>query len=364
MKAGRRSAVVGAAAALAGAMPALARGAFRTEIVVRTVNNLRAPADVEALVAHAAQHGVGTINLAVKQDEDDEIASGLVFYASALAPRAPGYQAFDALAGTIRAAHARGLKVRAWVPQFHDQMAIRAHPAWQMQAFDGRRGVAYTGRDRRELFVNPVDPAARDYQRLLIEEIVRRYEVDGIVLDWLRFDDYNMDLGGETRTKFRAAAGFDPAGIDFSSDNLQRRQWNAWRSAVIADHVRRLRAGIDGVRAGVELGAYILPPEFLEVAQDAAQFSRWLDFLSPMAYYRDWGFEPRWVDRELVPQTVTRAGSAAVIPVLDEDWSDAAARTVLPEIRRTYPAITTLSWFAYGKWTPAAMQRIARLSRL
>ena len=146
--------------------------------------------------------------------------------------------------------------MRAWVPQFHDQMAIRAHPAWHTQAFDGRRGVAYAGRDRREFFVNPVDPAARDYQRLLIEEIVRRYEVDGIVLDRLCFDDYNMDLDGETRTKFRAAAGFDPVGIDFSSDNLQRRQWNVWRTAVIADRVRRLRAGIDGVRAGVELGAY------------------------------------------------------------------------------------------------------------
>ena len=74
---------------------------------------LRAPADVEALVALAAQHGVGTINLAVKQDEDDEIASGLVFYASALAPRAPGYEAFDVRARKIRAAHARGFWVRA-----------------------------------------------------------------------------------------------------------------------------------------------------------------------------------------------------------------------------------------------------------
>lgn len=132
---------------------------------------------------------------------------------------------------------------------------------------------------------------------------------------------------------------------------------------MIADHVRGVRAGIDGVRPGVELGAYILPPEFLEVAQDAALFSRWLDFLSPMAYHRDWGFEPRWIDRELIPQTVAPA-AAAVIPVLDEDLTDAAARAVLPEIRRTQPAITTLSWFAYGRWTPAAMQRIERLSRL
>lgn len=81
-----------------------------------------------------------------------------------------------------------------------------------------------------------------------------------------------------------------------------------------------------------------------------------------MAYYRDWGFDPRWVDRELVPQTVARAGAAAVIPVFDEELSDADARVVLPEIRRAHPGITALSWFLYGRWTSAALQRIARLS--
>ncbi|MCW5736382.1 MAG: hypothetical protein KIS73_19800 [Enhydrobacter sp.] len=107
-------------------------------------------------------------------------------------------------------------------------------------------------------------------------------------------------------TSVKAAAGFDPLTIDFSSGNTPRRQWNAWRTAVIADHVWRLRADIHGMRSG----------------------------------------------------------AAAVIPVLDEDWSDAAAREVLSAIRRDYRAIETLSWFAYGRWTPAAMQRVARLSRL
>ena len=46
-------------------------------------------------------------------------------------------------------------------------------------------------------------------------EIAKNYEVDGIVIDWVRFDDYNMDLGNETRTQFRAATGIDPIDIDF-----------------------------------------------------------------------------------------------------------------------------------------------------
>ena len=127
MIAGRRAFLAGTGSALAAA-PAMARLSFKTEIIVRTVANFRGPADVSALVALAAQHGVSTINLAAKQDEDDEIASGLVFYASRIAPRAPGFETFDALRDTIREAHRHGVKVRAWMPQFHDQMAARAHP--------------------------------------------------------------------------------------------------------------------------------------------------------------------------------------------------------------------------------------------
>ena len=359
MIAGRRAFLAGAGVALA--LPAAARLAFKTEIIVRTVANLRGPADVAALVALAAQYGVSTINLAAKQDEDDEIPSGLVFYASRMAPHAPGYETFDALGETIREAHRRGLKVRAWMPQFHDQMAARVHPTWRMHALVDGRVVPYAGRDRKEFFLNPLNPAARDYQRLLVEEIARNYEVDGIVIDWVRFDDYNMDLGDETRARFKVSAGFDPIDIDFSKDSPRRRQWNAWRAAQIADHVRRLRAALDAIKPGLELGAYILPPEFFEVAQDAAQFSGSVAFLSPMAYYKDWGLPPSWIVRTLLPQTVEKGGPAAIIPVFDEDLTDLASREVLPEIARTWPDITTIAWFFYGKWTTAALQRIDRL---
>jgi hypothetical protein len=350
-----------AGAGVSSALPAAARMAFKTEIIVRTVTNLHNHDDVSALVAMAAQHGVSTINLAAKQDEDDEMASGLVFYASRIAPRAPGYETFDALGETIQAAHLQGLKVRAWMPQFHDQVAAVAHPAWQMNALQQGRVRPYIGRDSREFFLNPLNSAARDYQRSLIEEITRDYDVDGIVVDWLRFDDYNMDLGDETRAKFKASAGFDPIAIDFSKDNPQRRQWNTWRSTEIANHVKRLRFALDAIKSGVELGAYILPPEFNEVAQDAAQFSDALAFLSPMAYYEDWGFPPSWVVRKLLPETADRAGRAAIIPVFDESLTYAASREVLPEITRAWPGISTLSWFMYGKWTSAALLRVNRL---
>jgi uncharacterized lipoprotein YddW (UPF0748 family) len=334
---------------------------FKTEIVVRTMRNLRNQAEVASFVELAGRHGVDVINLAVKQDEDDEIASGLVFYASEIAPRAPGYTAFDALKSVIEAAHPRGIKVRAWIPQFHDQVAARANPDWQMQIYASARTKPYYGGTRKEYFVNPLSAGVQDYQRSIVAEIARNYAVDGIVLDWLRFDDYNMDMGSDTRKRFMEAFGFDPVSINFSSDNPLRTQWNAWRTAQIARYVESVRRAVNEIKPGLELGVYILPPEFIEVGQDAGQFSRHVDFLAPMVYFDDWGYPTSWVNTNVLPQTWEKAKGVAVIPVMDTDWSDAAYGEILTHMRKDFPGISTLSWFVYGAWDEATFDRINKL---
>lgn len=344
--------------------PALGQTAvvpYRTEIIVRTVRSLRNAGEVTKLVELAAASNVEVINIAAKQDEDYEVPSGTVFYASRIAPRAHGWEAFDALKETVRVAHKRGLKVRAWVPQFHDQVAARRNPAWQMQAAVDGKVAPFSGRDRKEYFVNPLNAEVQAYQRSIVDEIVRRYDVDGIVLDWVRFDDYNMDLGPETRARYRERFGVDPLDIDFKTDSAARQQWNGWRTDAIGAYVRSVRQTMDAGRPGLELGVYILPPEFVEVGQDAAAFAAYVNFLSPMAYFRDWGYEPAWVHRSVLPLTAAKAGRAAIIPVLDEDWTDASYKEIIPRIRTNFPAITTLSWFAYGRWTEGAFRRIDRL---
>lgn len=339
--------------------------AFDTEIIVRAPRNLHSVADVERLVGLAADTGVTVINVSAKQDEDDEMPSGVVFYASEIAPRASGYESFDALEATIRAAHRRRIRVRAWVPQFHDRTAATRDPGQQMWSYDGVRLRPFTGGDRHvEYFVNPLSGPAQEYQQSLLHEIAKNYDVDGIVIDWVRFDNYNMDLGLETRRVFKGYSGLDPIEIDFGTDNPERQMWNRWRTKGIADYVASVKRLLDETRRGIEFGAYILPPEFVEVGQDAGQFAEAVTFLSPMAYFRDWGKDAAWVNDNVLAQTREKAPGTTIIPVFDCDWQESEYREILEGVRRDSPKIATLSWFAYGRWTEAIFRRIDRLRAL
>lgn len=353
------------AAPLTAVAPARATQAFDTEIIVRTPRNLHTVADVERLVDLAAGARVTVINVSAKQDEDDEMPSGLAFYASEIAPRASGYESFDVLEATIRAAHRRRIKVRAWVPQFHDRTAATRDPGQQMWSYDGMRLRPFTGGDRhQEYFVNPLSGPAQEYQRSLLHEIAKNYDVDGIVIDWVRFDNYNMDLGLETRRVFKAYSGLDPIEIDFATDNPMRQVWNSWRTKGIADYVASVRRLLDETRRSLDFGVYILPPEFVEVGQDAGQFAQTVTFLSPMAYFRDWGKNAAWVNDNVLAQTKAKAPGTTIIPVFDCDWREAEYREILEGVRRDSPGIATLSWFAYGHWTEAIFRRIDRLRAL
>ncbi|MBL8308039.1 MAG: family 10 glycosylhydrolase [Rubrivivax sp.] len=343
-----------------GAPPATAAAPFALELVVRTPAALRTRADVDALVAAAARQGFGTVSVLVKQDEDGPgVVSGQLYVPGTLAPVAPGYGNFDVLQATLDAARPRGLKVRAWLPQFHDQVAAKMNPAWAMRALVGGTVQPYTGSRSTEYFVNPLDAAVQDHQLAIVRDVATRYAVDGVMLDWIRFDDFAMDLGDATRARYRALTGIDPATIDFRSDNAERRRWNDFRTEAIARYTARVRAALP---AGMALGVYILPPEFVEVGQDAARFAAHVQQLAPMCYFRDWGYPIEWLWTSCLPSTMAKAGATPVAPTLDARLPDDEVQRIVAKLRADFPGVRTLVWFEHEQWTEANLARLARLS--
>ena len=354
-------------------MPTQAPSPYQIEIIVRTAENFHSREDISAFVAMAARHQVKVISVLVKQDEDGFISSGQVFYRSKIAPIAPGYMRLDVLQVMLEEAHARGIQVRAWMPQFHDQVAARQHPGWQMMALRDGQVRAFSGSGNEEYFVNPLNPKVQQYELGLIREVVENYAVDGIMLDWLRFDDFNMDMGESTRAAFKAKTGIDPLEIDLASENPARAAWNEFRTDGIGAYARAVRASLP---KGMLLGVYILPPEFIECGQDAAKFNNQVDFISPMCYNRDWGFPLDWIWGSCLQTTRQKAGSAAVLPTLEigtrttlsasgtsvPNLGDEHFHQILTHLRYDYPQITRLSWFFHESWTEELLQRIEIIS--
>ena len=350
------------AAAIFVSAPAAASPVMEIELVVRTVNNFSNPDDVAVFFERAKKAHVTIVHVNVKQDEDDERPSGEVFYASKIAPIAAGYEKFDALAASISEAHKRGIKVYAWLPQFHDQAALRAHPEWQMMASERGRSRAYAGKHALEYFVNPIDPEVQAYQLSLIAEVARNYKVDGISLDWLRFDDVNMDTGPVTRRLAAAEIGIDPLHLNFSVASASVRRWQAWRTKKLGEYVGGIRRAVREIRPGIKLTAFVLPPQFVEVGQDLALFSGDLDEVHPMAYFKDWAYSPTWIAARLMTDVERkRTRNTVVKPTLDGTGTFAQNVSILSAVRKKFPEVRAVAWFQAGYWQPAMLERIVKI---
>ena len=337
---------------------------LQIELIVRTINNFTSRDEVNSFFDRIKTAGVSAVYLNVKQDEDDERPSGQVYYASKIAPIAAGYEHFDVLAAALEEAHRHGIKLIAWMPQFHDQMAVRAHPSWQMMA--KKNGVAklYQGKRSVEYFVNPIDPDVQAYEASLVLEVLQHYAVDGIALDWLRFDDVNMDVGPVTRALARQELGIDPMTLDFAKSTVATRRWHEWRAAKIGAYTRHLRKSMQAIRPSVRLTAFVLPPEFTEVGQNLAVFSDDLDDVLPMAYFKDWNFGADWVGGKLM-QDVERKRTAHTVvkPTLDGTGTTAQNVTILSDLRKKYPGIASVAWFSAVYWQPQQIDRIVAIHR-
>ncbi len=323
---------------------------FNNEIVVRSIENIKSRSDVNRLVGLCKEYGVDSIAVAFKQDEDDKIASGTLFYPSDIAPVAKGYESDDLMGYLIAEAKRASIKINAWVPQFHDQVAYNKKREWRMVSYKDSR-FSYCDKGGKEFFVNPIHPEVQEYQLSIIKEILTRYDIDGLILDWIRFDGYNMDLSDYMRTIYKKRYGYDPIEIDFSKAGPKRDEWNRFRSEAVADYIKRVSLEVKRIRPGVKLGVYILSPAWKELAQDPHLFHRYVDRLYPMSYYDDWGYEPDWIygdrDDAIIPLTKRAAPGVEVIPVFDNDWD----MDIYESIFKNLDTNCTISWFDYGLWS-------------
>ncbi len=207
----------------------------------------KTPDDIARVMHNCKTAGFNTILFQVR-------GNGTVFYPSKIEPwavelggRDPG---FDPLAVAIAQAHGRGLKIHAWAnvipgwrgeePPNHPRQLYNAHPDWFWRDDHGQRQPLgwYVS-------VNPVYPEVREHIVSVMEEIVSRYDVDGLHLDYVRFpNEWNdswpdgasvPDYPRDPRTlgMFKRMTGRVPSQAPDA--------WNAFRTEAVTQVVRDIR---------------------------------------------------------------------------------------------------------------------------
>lgn len=291
-------------------------------------------------------------------------------YPSRVAPRHTCAQTTDLLAFYLREARARDLRVIAKIETFYWEPVSTAsilaghsplfakHPDWRLLLRDGNpTGAAETGHN----FANPAHPDVRDFLCRLCEELARRYDIDGLVLDYVRYPDGgDQDAGYDpyTRKRYRDAFGVDPIDVFRDPRRAEWRRWVWFRELQVLETVAAIRQRVKAVRPKMILSAAVFPMPAEKRYVDT-RFQNWremmsrgyLDAIMPMAY--EWTLAGLADEIATVVNALPPSNEVRVWPVLAIQRKSAAGELVHPPIAEQVKVVRGLdlggfSIFGYG----------------
>ncbi|MFQ5495264.1 MAG: family 10 glycosylhydrolase, partial [Phycisphaerae bacterium] len=207
----------------------------------------KTPTDVATVMKNCRAAGFNTVLFQVRGNGTAMYRSRIEPWAEELGGRDPG---FDPLKLACREAHRQGLKLQAWVnvvpgwrgkgPPDNRRQLYHAHPDWFWRdACNRRQPFGWYNS------LNPCYPEVRAYLVSVMREIVTRYDVDGLHLDYIRFPndwhdsylpakavpDYPRDR--RTLALFRRDTGQTPTS--------NPKAWDRWRTEQITRLVGDIR---------------------------------------------------------------------------------------------------------------------------
>ena len=302
------------------------------------------PGRVDQVVEIASQMNINTLLVQVR-------GRGDAYFRSELTPRAEDLGAtspdFDPLERMIRRAHAAGLEVQAWInvylvwsagePPRSPLHVVNAHPEWISVRADGQRLVEMLPEDFEEqklegMYLAPGNPEVKRHLREIVREIITKYEVDGIHLDYVRYPEPTVGYDVATRTAFEREFGVDPIQID-QPDSTFLEIIGADR---IPDLVRDLRHDLDLSGRSIKLTAAV-------IADQGAALNR---------YNQDW---PKWLREGIIDAAIPMCYGTST-PVVERQIGAALS---IPTERHVYAGIAL-----YNESARDAAEKIRRARRM
>jgi uncharacterized lipoprotein YddW (UPF0748 family) len=280
-------------------------------------------------VKTAKEQGFNTLLVQVR-------GRGDAYYTSGLEPRAADLShqpaSFDPLATVLAEARQAGVRVHAWVcvdlvssaadlPLSQEHLVYR-HPEWlmvprpiaQQVAKLDPKNPAYVGQIARwtrgepelveGLYASPLQPDAAAYTRQVVADLVSRYDLDGVHLDYARYPNQQFDYSRFAIAEFRAdmhprlAAGvqkeLDAAEATdlFAYPDRFPAEWKAFRRDRLTALIGDIRRAVRAVRPDAMVTAAVAPDPQEAFDERLQDWRGWLaghlvDGIAPMAYTQE-----------------------------------------------------------------------------
>jgi len=219
-------------------------------------NALKSHAGVDRVLDDAASAGVNAVFVQVVRRHD-------AYYGSQVLPRTPDpalAPGFDVLAAAVDGGHARGMQIHAWITvatAWHESYKGLDLPAGHVigdhgpNAADPWMTMSRAGVQSREYFDIGL-PELHDHVAGMIRDIAVRSAVDGVHLDYVRYDGPQWGYHPRALQRFAAETGHQ--GAPAPGD----RVWADWRRAQSRAIVERARAALAGARPQALLSAAVI----------------------------------------------------------------------------------------------------------
>ncbi len=235
---------------------------------------------------------------------------GDALYQSNIVPRSAILKddSFDPLALIIKKAHAKGIKVHAWVnvyllwsaksDPYSDEHIFNAHPDWIDH--NGQNGNNKADRERIKptgdegVYLAPHHPEVTPYLLSVFRELVAKYDLDGLHLDYVRYKDADYGNNRAALEYYKKSGGGEPLALLSTvwskADSVTQFtnklvKWSDYRRQAITDLVKKTKEMVLEVRPDCIVSAAVKPNLY-----DARNrfFQEWDVWLA--AGYVDWVF--------------------------------------------------------------------------
>lgn len=212
---------------------------------------------------------------------------GLAHYPSDVLPRSQAYKKYgDQIEQCLKAAHRHGLEVHIWKVNHN---LSTAPPSFLKKMRDaGRTQVSVNGEPSD--WLNPAHPENFQLEVDSMLEVVKKYPVDGIHFDYIRYPNNRHCYSDYSRQKFESDTGIKvQSWPDDCYDGKLKSKYRDWRAAQITRLVETVQRKARKIRPGIKISAAVFReyPDCREwVAQDWPLWAKrgYLDFICPMDY--------------------------------------------------------------------------------